>query len=185
MARPRYGDEEETARVKLIRAFWELLAETPYERIGARSVAARAGLNKNTFYYHFENMDALAREAMDGVLVKEIPAAIMAGIGGNRAPAGAVVAGISQDKAARLAILLSPNGKALQPKLSDVIADTWIGMLGNRGVPLGGDSLVMLRFASGGLVNILRGLGADEISAVIGKIGTSPMLSQVVGAVFR
>lgn len=185
MARPRYGKEEETARAKLVRAFWELLAEMSYERIGARSVAARAGLNKNTFYYHFENMEALAREAMDGVLVKEIPAAIMAGINGSRGTADNAAVGISQDKVAHLAILLSPNGKALQPKLSDVIADTWIEMLEERNVPLDKDNLIMLRFASGGLVNILRGLGADEIPTIIEGIGTSPMLSEVVGAIFQ
>lgn len=53
------------ARDKLITAFWSLLSERPFDQITVRLLSDAAGLNHNTFYYHFGSMEELAKEALD------------------------------------------------------------------------------------------------------------------------
>ena len=40
--------------------FWELLEEKPYSAITVKLITQRAGVNHNTFYYHFQNIDDMA-----------------------------------------------------------------------------------------------------------------------------
>ena len=60
MARPRKDQEGEGARERIESAFWELLREMPLRSISVRMLSKRAGVNHNTFYYHFESIDDLA-----------------------------------------------------------------------------------------------------------------------------
>lgn len=45
-------------------AFWLLLEEMPYSKITVKAIAQRCRLNRNTFYYHFQDIPALAEATM-------------------------------------------------------------------------------------------------------------------------
>ena len=45
---------------ELCDAFWQLLEEKPYRRITVRDIVERCRLNRNTFYYHFQDIPSLA-----------------------------------------------------------------------------------------------------------------------------
>ena len=45
-------------------AFWQLLVEMPYSKITVKEIADRCQLNRNTFYYHFQDIPALAEATM-------------------------------------------------------------------------------------------------------------------------
>lgn len=60
MARPRKDQSGPSAVERMREAFWELLEERSYQSITVRSITQRAGVNPNTFYYHFENIDDMA-----------------------------------------------------------------------------------------------------------------------------
>jgi len=64
MARPHYQVGEKTAREKLVHAFWECLREMPFDKMTIATVVKHAGVNRNTFYYHYQDLDELAREAV-------------------------------------------------------------------------------------------------------------------------
>lgn len=68
MARPKYRKGDNTAREKLEAAFWDALAKEPYESMSVVGLCKVAGVNKNTFYYHFNNIDELARFAADHLM---------------------------------------------------------------------------------------------------------------------
>lgn len=40
--------------------FWQLLEEKPYSKITVQNIVERCQLNRNTFYYHFQDIPALA-----------------------------------------------------------------------------------------------------------------------------
>ena len=46
--------------------FWELLEENPYNKISVRLIVERCGVNRNTFYYYFQDIPALAEEILNG-----------------------------------------------------------------------------------------------------------------------
>jgi len=49
---------------KIVAAFGELLCERPVNRITVKDIAQRAGVNRNTFYYYFQDIPTLAAQAI-------------------------------------------------------------------------------------------------------------------------
>ena len=49
-------------------AFWQLLEERPFGKITVKAVVARCGVNRNTFYYHFQDLRDLLRTSVLGWL---------------------------------------------------------------------------------------------------------------------
>ena len=47
-------------------AFWELLEEMPYNKISVRLIVERCGVNRNTFYYYFQDIPVLVEEILNG-----------------------------------------------------------------------------------------------------------------------
>ena len=45
-------------------AFWQLLEERPFGKITVKAVVARCGVNRNTFYYHFQDLHDLLRKSV-------------------------------------------------------------------------------------------------------------------------
>ena len=72
MARPKKSDGNAHAKEMLTMACWELLEQMPYRKITVRALSARAGLNHNSFYYHFCNMEQLAEYALEVTIPREI-----------------------------------------------------------------------------------------------------------------
>lgn len=72
-------------------AFWQLLEGRPFGKITVKAVVARCGVNRNTFYYHFQDLHDLLRKSvlswLDDLFADEPTAA-------------AVVAKLSQRRAA-------------------------------------------------------------------------------------
>lgn len=44
--------------------FWQLLEEMPYSRITVKEIVDRCQVNRNTFYYHYQDISALAEATM-------------------------------------------------------------------------------------------------------------------------
>ena len=52
------------AKERLENAFWELLADRDYRKITVTDVVREAGVNRNSFYYHFSSLPELADSAI-------------------------------------------------------------------------------------------------------------------------
>lgn len=48
----------------LSETFWQLLEEMPYSKITVKEIVDRCHVNRNTFYYHFQDIPALAEATM-------------------------------------------------------------------------------------------------------------------------
>ncbi|GGE32219.1 TetR/AcrR family transcriptional regulator [Streptococcus himalayensis] len=63
MARPRKTEYANRAVVKIENAFWKLLETEKYTDITVLRIAQDSGVNRNSFYYHYKDMDDLAYQA--------------------------------------------------------------------------------------------------------------------------
>lgn len=58
----------------IVDAFWQLLEEKPYSKITVQNIVERCQVNRNTFYYHFQDIPTLAecsvQEWMESVIAK-------------------------------------------------------------------------------------------------------------------
>ncbi|BAK98468.1 putative TetR family transcriptional regulator [Oscillibacter valericigenes Sjm18-20] len=46
--------------IDISNAFWQLLEEKPYSKITVKDIVDRCQVNRNTFYYHFQDIPSLA-----------------------------------------------------------------------------------------------------------------------------
>jgi len=72
MPRPRYAKDDTTAKQKLEQAFWSCLSEVPFEKITVAQVVKQADVNRNTFYYHFDDMNDLAKTAVQDTALEPL-----------------------------------------------------------------------------------------------------------------
>ncbi|MEE3341258.1 MAG: TetR/AcrR family transcriptional regulator [Bifidobacterium merycicum] len=64
MPRPRLDCDTPSAIQRMIDTFWQLLTERNYRSITVTDIVRRANVNRNSFYYHFNNLDELAYRAI-------------------------------------------------------------------------------------------------------------------------
>lgn len=55
----------ERTKTAIIHAFNELLEEKPYNKITVKDIVERCQINRNTFYYHFEDIPSLLRQLVE------------------------------------------------------------------------------------------------------------------------
>ena len=72
MGRPRKGAGVKAADERMVEAFWNQLASTPYSEITATSIAQQVSCNRATFYYYFDSIDDLANYAVETSVPFEI-----------------------------------------------------------------------------------------------------------------
>jgi len=158
MARPKYGNGDVPARGKLVDAFWRLLAAEPYTQMSVREVCREAGLNKNTFYYHFESLDALAGEAVGGALPIELAQSLIAAPLGELPPLQPIARTPTVSrKFTRVGLVLGSNGAALQGTLMSCFTEQLAQLMPYSSEEERQSKTLLLGFVAGGLVNTLRG----------------------------
>lgn len=65
MARPKKGSKNISATEKIENAFWKILESEDYSSVTIRRLTGETGLNRNTIYYHYENVDDVAQKAFE------------------------------------------------------------------------------------------------------------------------
>ena len=76
MARPKKGNSSEFATIKIENAFWRLLEEEAFSDITVLRISQESGVNRNSFYYHYEDMNDLARKAFKNNAEAEVSKAL-------------------------------------------------------------------------------------------------------------
>lgn len=158
MPRPRKDQEGPSAVERMEEAFWEALAEQPYRTMTVGDIARRAHVNKNAFYYHHRDLFALAEQAIDNTLPRELAGMILTG-NGIEGVDGRALASIDDDmrrRTNRIRLVAGPHGsRELTALLKDRILQAWFDIFGIRGSDLDRESTIAVTFALGGLVELL------------------------------
>lgn len=181
MPRPRNDSQKPKARNALIESFWELLAEEPFQNISVRELCRRAEVNKNTFYYHFENIEELAQVAVDSALFRELGALLLSAETVDKGSITNLMATPEMRlKAYRAGVLLSPNGVALRDMTIQRIINVWCDLLGEA--PIEDDHLLHMRFLAGGLLSVLSGHKAQEFPFILSRLGEFEGMAMLVNS---
>ena len=51
---------------KIMNSYWELLEKKPYNKITVQNIVENCHVNRNTFYYHFQDIPSLTEETIQG-----------------------------------------------------------------------------------------------------------------------
>jgi len=163
MPRPKYQQDDKTAREKLIKAFWDSIEEMPYHKLTVLGISKKAGLNRNTFYYHYESIDDLAVKVVVETLMRDLPGILVSQLNLEE---GDVVDSLLADKSLRerfdhVCLLAGKNSSPeLQEMLKTAIADNWKSFLSIDMETFSYEGRLALEFCLGGVFSLL-GLKAD------------------------
>lgn len=162
MARPRKDASEPSVGQRLHAAFWELIAEKPVDSMTVGDLARRAGCNRGTFYYYYDDIYALLDAVIDENLPKELPTLLLPRFarGGNPADDGREFAWALQSCQAQIDRLCMLLAKASSPfvtkRIKQAIMDVWANALYMDGnMPEQGDARIVLEFGINGILGIM------------------------------
>lgn len=159
MPRPRKDQEGPSAVERMEQAFWEALAEKPYDKISVGEIAKRAHVNKNAFYYHYSGLHILAAQAIDNTLPREFARMILLGNDLNLDVAMASAIPRSDDlerRANRIRLVAGAHGsRALNALLKDRILRAWLDIFAVPEANLDRQAVMTLEFALGGILEVI------------------------------
>ncbi|MBT1173992.1 TetR/AcrR family transcriptional regulator [Bifidobacterium sp. LC6] len=162
MPRPRHDSEILPAKDRMENAFWELLADRDYRKITVTDIVREAGVNRNSFYYHFASLPELA----DSAIMHQVEATpINQPPNPDRDPeeqwSQRVTALLSdpeqRQRLDRLALLAGPHSTVeLAESLRDFARLQMISMLQKDPNHLDFRTDLMVEFSVGGLLSVLQ-----------------------------
>lgn len=151
MARPKKEDSGQAA-IRIEDAFWDMLAEMPYDRITVHGLSHRAGVNHNTFYYHFENIDDLAQKALEHNMIPEVPSFILYGLQNGSFDELACLIGKGKEvNFERSCLAIQGNSPFLQSLIKEKFKSLWLTQLGIHEQDLALEEQMELSFILNGL----------------------------------
>lgn len=163
MARPKAG-EGTPARERIESAFWELLAEMSYPEITIALLAKRAGVNHNTFYYYYKNIDELAAQLVEQSIVPDlslhIATVFMTGTFDVRATMANTEA---RERFGRICLLAGPNSASwIKDKMRETVMGLWSKSLGIDPADFTPEERTLFTFIFGGMLAVLGSSRPDE-----------------------
>jgi len=158
MPRPKYLQDDETAREKLIGAFWDGIGDMPFHKLTVTEMIRRAGLNRNSFYYHFACIEDMAEKVVEETLMRDLPGILVAELNNG---AGVAVDSLLADQSIRkrfdrVCLLAGKNSSPqLREMLKTAIADNWKNYLSIETGELSHEDRLVFEFCLGGVLALL------------------------------
>ncbi|WP_346687368.1 TetR/AcrR family transcriptional regulator [Enteroscipio rubneri] len=145
-----------TARGKMIEAFWRCLGKTSYDKLTVAQIVREAGLNRNSFYYHFEDIDSMSRSVVAEVLDRDFLRKAFALLHDRSAPLDFSPGGDIDLRIERMCLIASDRSSvALQKMLRDAMTEIWCDTLGIDIEKLSNDDRLIFEFNLGGILSLL------------------------------
>lgn len=157
MARPRKDASGKTALQRLEYAFWDTLSQQPYSQMTIKAISARAGVNHNTFYYHYESLDDMAQRLFEKNLLHELPVAIVSALHAEDPVAGALnLTPDEMDRLEKTRLFARSGSPFLTGLLRESIKRAWFETLGVEEGGLSASELLDIDFVLGGELAMLQ-----------------------------
>ncbi|WP_433956015.1 TetR/AcrR family transcriptional regulator [Janibacter indicus] len=156
MVRPRYERGDLDARTRIAEAFWTLIGERPYHEVSVLELVRRAGVNKNTFYYHFANIDEMAATIVAQTLDNDAFTRMAASIDALGSEAvGPDDARLNQAFERLGLIAGNHSSPALRELLKNVISKSWCERYSINLEVASAEDRVSFEFALGGVLAVI------------------------------
>ncbi len=175
MARIAYGRTDIQARQRLIDELWCLLEVEPFRKVTISQLAERAGCNRATFYYHYEDSGDLLQKALEQELV--FSAGAISALSDLASEGGTSCWSIADHP--RLALAFKQVDRSiLSDKLQSFLLRLWTLVLCREGEEIKPDAVVVISFLVEGMMGAFT--RAQAIGAQAGCELVLDLISQGV-----
>lgn len=171
MGRPRKSDGP-PADERIEIAFFEALSAMPFQKITISGIVERASVNRNSLYYHYSGLDDLARSAVEGLLVPEVPRMLARGILPNSEQFEELISGkVGPERVTWVKAVLSDHSTPeLRGILRDAVLDAWLETFDLTRADLDLEARATGEFILGGVFEVVRSLtaqgGPEDLTAL-------------------
>lgn len=166
MARPRKDARGPSARERIEAAFWRLLEQRGYRDITVAALSREAHVSPNTLYYHYDNIEAVARSSFDKALMKEFPSLLLAR---SREALDEKIHRQGNDIAQRIrriGLFATDESGELRRIVVDTFIEVWSENLGTTPDELTGEERIKLAFMANGVVSIFDLAHENDFTAL-------------------
>lgn len=168
MGRPR-SDQGPAAVTRLETAFFDELRTTPFQELTISAIVRSAGVNRNSFYYHYADLDDLAHSAVSGLLISEIPRLIASGFAPESEQFDQLLIDAVEDgNLMRMLIITGPNSTSLlRDILKDAVIDLWLDVFQLERSDLNVQEISTVHFVlAGGLELLAKAATRDPLDTI-------------------
>ena len=164
MARPKKSHQEEKATVKMESAFWSLLKTKGYGYITVSGIVRESRVNRNSFYYHYRDIDDLAYIAFKNTMESEAAGKLISALlAAFQSKAGESFVSFDQSvlSCSERVILCAGSGSEYLTRLvTNFLKKVWFDAFSIHEERLSAEEKLQVNFIFAGLVAIL---GSQEI----------------------
>ncbi|CAG7608854.1 TetR/AcrR family transcriptional regulator [Leucobacter soli] len=177
MPRPK-NDGSPAADERLEAAFFDALREMPFDRITVSNIVKRAGLNRNSFYYHFSDLEDLAHSAVQRILVPEIPQLIASGFRPDSERFQLMLADLAgREGIDRMLLVIGPHSTPkLRSIMQDAVMGMWLESFHLSQEDIGEEGLTTVRFVLGGMFEVLGRTATDGFIERLDTVRKMPIV---------
>jgi AcrR family transcriptional regulator len=157
MPRPRKDAPGGSAKERLENAFWNLLAEGSFSDMTIKTISRRAGVNHNTFYYHYDNLNDMAQKLFDKNMMQGTPAIIAKALHSEHPTEDMLK--LTDEEVARMRkvqLFARSDSPVFSRILRTSIRNVWLEMSGIDESDLSEDERMDVEFAVGGEIALLQ-----------------------------
>lgn len=185
MARPTYSSGQPMAKDRLRKAFWDVLACEKYDRITVKAVSSKAEVNPNTFYYHYANMDELAKDALDAEKIAEIPLAMREYVTlENRSSLEDALSFVTiGDRWKKIRLFVNSESATLHRFFYETFESVWLSLLGIRKEDLSKEDALDLAFIINGAISVIGLQSEDYDMSYLASFSERPLGKGVMEAI--
>lgn len=177
MARPKQIDGP-SADVRIEAAFFAALEAMPFQKITISEIVKRAGLNRNSFYYHYANLDDLAHSAVERLLVPEVPRLLAQGMGLESEQFDRVFADAAVvERLSWMTAIMGPHSTPdLRGILSDAVLGVWLEAFSLSPEDLDLQTAATAHFILGGMFELLSRIDTHDVLSSLSTVRRLPVL---------
>lgn len=164
MARPKKSNFNDRATVKIENAFWRLLEKESFSDITVLRITQESGVNRNSFYYHYEDMNDLAYKAFKNNVGTEVSRALFGvlfmSLQGEKTNHAKAIDPMVISHAQKIMLCAGSDSVFLNQMVHDLLKKIWLYELSIREDLLSTEEQLQIRFIFAGLVSVL---GSPEV----------------------
>lgn len=177
MARPKQSDGP-AADVRIEAAFFAALQEMPFQKITISGIVKRAGVNRNSFYYHYTNLDDLAHSAVERLLIPEVPRLLARGLVLESDELDRIFtdAGALERLSWMIAIMGPHSNSDLRGILRDAVLGAWLEAFSLSLEDLDLRTAATVHFILGGMFELLSGIDTRDVLSDLSEIRRLPVV---------
>lgn len=177
MARPKQTDGP-SADVRIESAFFAALQVMPFQKITISGIVKRAGVNRNSFYYHYTNLDDLAHSAVERLLIPEVPRLLARGLVLESEQLDRIFtdSGAVERLSWMIAIMGPHSNPNLRGILRDAVLGAWLEAFGLALEDLDLRTAATVNFILGGMFELLSRIDTLNVLSDLSEMRRLPVV---------